>query len=374
MMRVVHLIKVTGIAGAENHLLTLLAGLRAKTIDARLLLLVEPDNLVEAYVQALQAREIPVQREIIRHHLDLSLYWRLRRLLRQHRPHIVHTHLWHADLFGIPAARLAGVKTVISSRHNDDSFRRKMLIRWTNRALWGMTSAGIAISDAIRQFSIAVEGVNPAKIHTIRYGLPHTSGMVDQRAARQTLRETIGAQDDAPLVGLVCRLTEQKGVQYALEAFAQIAAEFPAARLVIAGDGPLREKLQHTSKTLNIDQRVHFLGWRDDAAQVLAALDVFLMPSLWEGFGLVMLEAMAQQLPIIGSRVSAVPEVVQDGETGLLVPARDSAALANALRTLLQDKPLRRHMGLLGEDRLETHFSAARLVDETAALYQRLSR
>ncbi|MFN8448235.1 MAG: glycosyltransferase family 4 protein [Anaerolineae bacterium] len=144
--------------------------------------------------------------------------------------------------------------------------------------------------------------------------------------------------------------------------------------MIIAGDGSQRAALESEAQALGVRDRVHFLGWRDDATAVLAALDVLLMPSLWEGFGLVMLEAMAQTTPIIGSAVSAIPEVVVDGETGLLVPPRDSAALADALARMLGDPALRRHMGLLGQDRVETAFSVERMAAETVAVYEQITR
>ena len=162
--------------------------------------------------------------------------------------------------------------------------------------------------------------------------------MVDRKQARAALRGELQLPPDALLVGMVCRLIEQKGVVYGLRAFARIAPQFPSAHLVIAGDGPRRAALESEAKTLGVADRVHFLGWRDDAPPVLAALDVLLMPSLWEGFGLVMLEAMAQTVPIIGSAVSAIPEVMVDGETGRLVPPRDVGALAQALGELLDDE------------------------------------
>jgi glycosyltransferase involved in cell wall biosynthesis len=173
---------------------------------------------------------------------------------------------------------------------------------------------------------------------------------------------------------MVCRLIEQKGVTYALQAFARVADRFPAARLIIAGDGVLRGQLEAEADSLGIGGRVHWLGWRPDSAAVLASLDVLLMPSLWEGFGLVMLEAMAAHLPIIGSRVSAIPEVVVDGETGLLVPPADVSALAAALSRLLEDEPLRRAMGERGAERLAAHFSTAAMIDATIGLYQALLR
>ncbi|MEO8607724.1 MAG: glycosyltransferase [Chloroflexota bacterium] len=370
-MRVAHVIKAVQVAGAERHLLTLLSGLRAQGIDAQLLLLVEPDNAMQSYVVAAESRGIPVERLVIKRHLDPSLYNRLNQSLRNLKPDVVHTHLLHADLYGIPAARWTKVPVVVSSRHNDNAFRRRAPIKQVNRVLWRMTDAGIAISDSIARFTVEVEGAAKNKIHRIYYGLEPIKPL-DRNAARTDLLRELNLPDGSDLIGIICRLTEQKGITYGLQAFAKIAADFPRAHLLIAGDGPLRSALAREADALMLTDRVHFLGWRDNIPALMAGLDIFLAPSLWEGFGLVFLEAMAQATPIIASNVSAIPEVIVDGETGLLVPPRDVEGLAEALGKLLSDKPLRQYMGLQGQDRLETQFSAARMVDETAALYHTL--
>jgi glycosyltransferase involved in cell wall biosynthesis len=371
-MRVAHVIKVTGIAGAERHLLMLLSGLRARGVDAQIVLLVEPRRPMDVFIEEATARGIPVGRVAINHHLDPSLFSKLRRAFREMQPDIVHTHLLHADLYGIPAARLARVPVVVTSRHNDNAFRRRLPMRLVNRALWQMSDAGISASEAVRRFSISIEGASPDKVRTIYYGLERTPNDALRQTQRAAMRAELGVGPDTPVVGMVSRLVEQKGVQYGLEAFARVADNFPDARLVISGDGALRRRLEAEAKTLGIADRVHFLGWRTDALTVFAGLDIFLMPSLWEGFGLVLLEAMSQRLPVIASEVSAIPEVVADGTTGLLAPPRDVNRLAAALRSLLGDAPLRHHMGLLGEDRLEEMFTTGRMVDETLALYENL--
>ncbi len=366
---VLHLTKITQIAGSENHLLALLTGLRRFGVDARALLLVEPDRPMDDYLAQAAARGIPAERVVIHRDLDPALYPRLWRSIRAARPDVVHTHLLHADLYGIPAARLAGVPAVITTRHNDDAFRRRFPIRQVNAALWRLVNAGIAISDAIAHFVREVERAPAHKVHTVRYGLEALPTM-DRAAAQAALRRELGLPDEALLLGMVSRLVEQKGIPYALRAFERVGGEFPAAQLVIAGDGLLRVELELMARSLRVADRVHFLGWRADPAAILAALDVFLMPSLWEGFGLVLLEAMAQGLPVVGSAVSAIPEVVVDGETGLLCPPRDVHALAAALRLLLADPERRERMGTAGRARVEAHFSAARMVEETIALYQ----
>lgn len=373
-MRVVHVVKVKGVAGAENHLLILLDGLRRRGIDAEFLLLVEPSLPVNEMVEAAEARGIPTRRVTIHGNTDLGLYRRLWRELHACKPDIIHTHLLHADLFAIPVAWLMRFPekrpVIVSSRHNDDAFRVQPYQRFLNNLLWRMTDAGIAISEAVRRFSIDVEGVRPDRIHTIYYG--YQSAHSDLAALRHEVREELGIPPEQTVIGMVCRLIEQKGIPHGIRAFGRIAEHFPDARLLIVGEGRLRSSLEAQVRELKLEDRVHFLGWRTDGARVMASFDIFLMPSLWEGFGLVMLEAMAHGLPIVGSAVSAIPEVVVNGETGMLVPPRDEIGLADAMATLLRDAPLRKHMGLMGLERLETQFSVTKMVDETAALYERL--
>lgn len=368
---VVHVIKATRISGAERHLLILLPALKARGVDVSLLLLEDPAHPVADMAAELEAAGVPVRRIPIYRHFDLPVIGRLRRALRDLRPDIVHTHLIHADLYGMIAAKRAGVRRVVTSRHNDDTFRRRQPVRALNHLLWRFTSAGIAISHAIARFCVEVEGAPTRKITTIHYGLALREQ--DRNAAGSALRGELNLPADTRLVGVVCRLIEQKGVVYGVRAFARVAPQFPDAHLIIAGDGDLRAALEREAQTLGIGDRVHFLGWREDATAVLAALDVLLMPSLWEGFGLVMLEAMAQLVPIIGSAVSAIPEVVADGETGILVPPRDSTAIADALALLLGDPALCRHMGLQGQDRVETVFSVDNMTAQTLTLYNQLS-
>lgn len=374
MLRVVHIIKVTNIAGAETHLLTLLNGLKSRQVDVHLVMLVEPGRSMADYAEALDERGIPVEKLVIHADFDPVLLFRLGKTLRILQPQIVHTHLFHADLYGALAARWAIRDTaLVTSRHNDNTFRRREPYRSLNRWLWQQTRAGIAISDSIARFVVEVEGAPPARLRTIHYGLDYVArNPSDRQSVKQSVRRELRLPDDALVVGMTCRLVEQKGVSYGLQAFVPVTARFPNAYLIIAGDGPLRQALENEAAALNLGERVRFLGWRDDVPQLMHAFDLLLAPSLWEGFGLVILEAMAGGLPVVASRVSAIPEIVVDGETGLLVPPRDTDALAEAITHLLNDAPLRRHMGMLGEDRLETHFSAGRMIDQTLNLYQEL--
>ena len=313
-MRVAHIIKVTRISGAERHLLSLLKGLRQADVDAHLIILVEAGRPMDDMLQQARAADIPIRRLLIRRDIDLGLLSRLHRALNDIRPDLAHTHLIHADLYGWVAAKRAGVKAVISTRHNDDRFRHNRLWRWLSRLLWKRTAAGIAISGAIKQFAVNIEGAAAEKMQVIHYGMEHrwiSDGELSRR--RRNLRRELGTEEDALLLGMVCRMVAQKGVPYALSAFQQIRDQCPNARLVMAGDGELLNELRDLSNKLGIADRVFWLGWRDDAADLIAAFDALLLPSLWEGFGLVLLEAMSRRVPVIASRVSAIPEIVADG-------------------------------------------------------------
>ena len=371
-MRLAHVIKVTRISGAERHLLILLGGLRQRGVDARLIILVERGKPMDDMLAAAADRDIPTTRLTIRGDYDLPLVWRLRRALRAIDPHIAHTHLIHGDIYGYAAAKLAGVRAVVSSRHNDDQFRYRPRWRRLNRQLWRRLDAGIAISSAVADFARRIEGAPAQKLHIVRYGMEYR-WLSDEaiECARQGLRAELGLPPDTPLLGMVCRLVQQKGIPYSLEALRRIQSDFPQAQLVIIGDGEMAGELRQLAAALGIAERVHWLSWRADAVELMAALDVLLVPSLWEGFGLVVLEAMSRRVPVIASRVSALPEVVVHGETGMLIEARDVDGLAAAIARLLGDRALRKYMGLLGAARLEEQFSADGMVEQTLAVYEK---
>lgn len=371
-MRVAHIIKVTRISGAERHLLVLLKGLRDKGVDARLVILVEPHNPMDDMLSEAEAVAIPITRITIYRHYDVTLIWRLGKVLRDLRPDIVHTHLIHADLFGLITSKLVRIPKIIASRHNDDHFRYHPMLRRISQVMWWLTDGGIAISNAIRDFTMLIEGASSNKVEVVHYGLPYCwIEDEDIQHARQQIRAELNLGDDTIILGMVCRLVEQKGIGYALQAFQQIHKQFPDIHLIIAGEGELAELLQSKARLLGISGNVHWLGWRNDALTVIASMDIFLMPSLWEGFGLVLLEAMSRRIPIIASHVSAIPEVVDHQQTGILIAPQDVDALAKAITNLLQDRPLSKHMGLLGEDRLEQHFSVEKMVAGTLAVYHR---
>ncbi|MGF1506503.1 MAG: glycosyltransferase family 4 protein [Anaerolineae bacterium] len=356
-MHCVHISKVTGVAGSERHLLSLLPGLAERGLRITMLVLEEPARPADDFVDALIEQGVTVQRVPIRSHLDARLPGELRRRLKRLQPDVVHTHLVHADFYGLPAAHQAGAALCISSRHNDNAFRRNLLFRAANRRVMRHTDRVIAISRALERFVADVEGIGPEKVVAIPYGMQPP---IYPANIRTQARKALHLSPGAVVIGFVGRLIRQKGVDVLLQAVGHL----PDVQVVIIGDGPLRAELEGTA-----GEHVRFVGWRHDARELMAAFDVLAVPSRWEGFGLVTLEAMSHALPVVAARVSALPEIVVDGETGLLVPAEDAASLAAALNTLVTDLDLARQMGQKGYQRLCHHFSEQAMIQSTYDVY-----
>jgi glycosyltransferase involved in cell wall biosynthesis len=366
--RVVHVCKVSGIAGAENHLLSLLPGLAARGLGVHMLVL-GSDAETSGFRLRLTAAGIASDRVSIRAPLDPVTFRDLTRRLRALRPAIVHTHLIHADLHGQAAAlRVPGARR-ISSRHNTDPFRRRAAVRWLDGRELRRVDRVIAISRAVARFTVEVEGADPAKVRTVPYGLD--PALSSPEADRSALR-MLGLERAGPLIGMVGRTVPQKGIDVLLEAFPRVLVAHPSARLVVVGDGPQRPALKRRALELGLGDAVRFTGWVDRAANLMSACDVVVIPSRWEGFGMVALEAMAAGRPIVASRVDALEEVVVDGETGVLVPAAEPHALADAVGALLSDPERAAALGRAGRRRLETEFSLERMVGRTVAVYDEL--
>jgi glycosyltransferase involved in cell wall biosynthesis len=360
--------KATGIGGSEHHLLTLLSRLDHSRFSPYLLVLEDPARPCPGFLAKIAGASIPHGVVPIARHIDPALPARLVARFRRWRPDIVHTHLLHADLFGIPAARLARVPAVVSTKHNDDPFRHGVVgkVDW---ALSRMADRVIVISDHLRRFYRDVEGLPAEKLTRIHYGLEADGVPADGAAVRREFR----LAPEAPLAGVVARLEEQKGHRYLLEAFVRVRAAVPGARLLIVGLGPLRPALERQAATLGLADAVIFTGFRDDVDRIMAALDLFVLPSLWEGFGLVLLEAMRAGKAIVATAVSAIPEIVADGHTGVLVPPSDADALAAAIVRLLRSPELRGMMGRAGRERLQAEFGVERMVEQTSEIYEIVS-
>ncbi|HWX08516.1 MAG TPA: glycosyltransferase family 4 protein [Gaiellaceae bacterium] len=346
-MRVAHVHRIRGIGGSERHLLTLLPALAERGFEPVLIGLDDPAwNPVDFY----GALRVPAIRIRAPRDVDPLL---LGRLVRSLRADVVHTHLVHADAYGGVAAKLRGAR-LVSTKHNDDPFRLGPF-RHVERALCRLDDRVVTITDALRAFTVDRVGVPAGKVETIHYGL-------------DDLPEAWGENppDDVPtsarVLLAVSRLTQQKGLDVAVRALPLLPDD---TVLVALGEGPERAALEQLARELGVERRVFLAGRVPDVAAWLRRASVLVHPARWEGFGLAVLEAMLAALPVVASDVSSLPELVADGETGVLVRPDDAPALAHGVARALEQPGL----GDAGRERAKRDFSVAHMADRTAALY-----
>ena len=324
-----------------------------------------------AYADQLSAAGIPVHVLDLRRRLDPKKFSQLVRILREGRFDILHTHLFHADLVGRPAARRAGVPHLVHSVHVAERRFRPWQFAW---ARWTRTWCDriVCVSQGVRDFH-ARQAHLPLEDYTVIYNGVDVQRYARDPSQRNELRRRWGIAEGEVLCGFVGRLDEQKGIPELVDLMTRLSGSpgntGPAIQFVLAGDGPMRGFLEEAVTRRGLARNVRVLGFTDDIPGVLWACDLFLQPSRWEGFCLAAAEAMAAGLPVVGTDVDGLNEVVADGQTGILCRVGDVAALTEAVRRLAQDPSVRERMGQLGRARVLEHFSVDRFVAGHQELY-----
>jgi glycosyltransferase involved in cell wall biosynthesis len=292
----------------------------------------------------------------------------IRSYLARVRPTIVHTFLLTASLYGRLAAILARVPIVIGTEVNVYASKRRRHIM-AERLLLAGTDAVVVSAESVREFYIKQIHAKAAKIEVV-YNAVDWQQLVTTED-RATTRARLNLPPEAPVVGIIARLTPQKAHHILLDAIAGTRA-LDAMHLMVIGDGELRDELHRQAERLGIARRVHFLGARRDLGNLLGASDIFVMPSFWEGLPLSMVLAMGAGLPVVATRVAGIPEVVEDGRTGLLVSPGDRAELGDALARLLSSPALRAELGAAARAYVLPRFGTAGYVSAISSLYDRL--
>ena len=347
--------------GGQNQVLVTVLGLRA--LGHRATLVAHPDG--ELRRRAAEGLDlVPLAPG---HELDLKAAWRLSRVVQRLSPDVVHAH----DPHGVAMASMAlsmltrsPTPALVAARRVDFRLKRNSFSRWKYRQV----DLFIASSNAIRDLLMA-GGVAAANVVTVYEGID--VGRIE-RLAPVNVRAQFFLPHNAPVVGNVAALVPHKSQLHLIDAMPTVLAQVPDARLVVLGEGPLRSQLEHRVKQLHLERHVVLPGFRDDVLACIKGFDLFVLSSETEGLGTSLLDAMAAGKACIGTRAGGIPEAVADGETGLIVPTRDPAALAQAIVRLLQDEPLRQRMGEAGRARATEHFSVEKMVVGTLAAYGRI--
>lgn len=287
---------------------------------------------------------------------------------------LVHAHGTKAALITRPAALLAGTRAVIYTVHNSIYFPglpgwQQQAMAAAERLLARKTDRIIAVSEDLRRELLDRTGLDPGLVITIPNGIEVPAKIPS--GSTVPFRRRLNLPPLGRLVGTVARLAPQKGLADFLSAAAMLCPN-ASTSFVVAGDGPLRESLESKAHTLGLSGRVFFLGHLADVPSLLRALDIFVLPSLTEGFPLSLLEAMAAGLPVVATRVGGIPEIVNHGATGLLVPSGSPKDLAGAILELLANHDLAAAMGQAGRHRAAHSFSLDTMVDKTLEQYQQI--
>jgi len=297
--------------------------------------------------------------------------WRLTWLLARERVTILQTHGARANFYGRIAGRLAGVPVIISTVHNSlkdyevRSFRRG-LYTFLLRLTLPLVHRIICVSDSNRRDLIDECPAAEARIQTVYNGVDPSAFLL--QPDRTKVREELGIVS-GPVLITIARLTEAKGHRYLLQALPRLLETWPQLCCLFVGEGELHDTLQRMAMDLGVERSCRFVGIREDIAEILAAADVVVLPSLSEGFPFVLLEALAMGCPVVASQVNGVPELIEDHKTGLLVPPRDPQALATAIREVLSDSTAASKMGAAGRAVVQERFTVDHMVANTTAIF-----
>jgi len=307
---------------------------------------------------------------------DVMALFSLWRIFRSNRFDVVHTHTAKAGALGRLAARMAGVSVVIHTPHGHNMYgyfgeRMTRNIIRIEKFLAGRADKIVALTELEKddyiKFGIAPE----QKVEVIYQGLELDRYTCDWKES-SALKKSFGIAPGENVVGMIGRLEKVKGPEYFIEMAAHVLKRFPNTKFIVAGDGALRPELEARAEKLGVKPEVVFAGWRDDVPEVLSMLDVLVMPSLNEAVGISAIEAEAEGVSVVATRVGGIPEIVKDNVTGVLVPPADARALAEAVSALLADRTMRDRMGSGGRAWVRGRFDAREMVRKTSVLYTEL--
>ena len=362
-MRILFHISELDIGGAERMLYMLATGLVERGHEVEVACLTGKGD-VGGW---LEKAGIPVHYLNARKSWPPSLVLPLRKVVREFKPEVLHNFLFHANMVGRLVGWLSRVPAVICAVRVEDVERGFRL--WVDGATHWMMHKQTCVSESARRFTHEKSSIPMDKLIAVPNAVD-LSKFENLEPGR--LRRELEVDAETPVLLTVGRLSRQKGLQHLLDAMPAVLDEISNTRLALVGAGEDEASLKDLTRELGIEGAVSFLGWHPEIPEFLKDADLFVLPSLWEGMPNVVLEAMASGVPTVATEVGGTPELVLEGETGVLVPPADSDALARSIITLLQDRELRSRMGQQALERAQSQFSPARMIERNEQLYAEL--
>jgi len=336
-----------------------------------------PGGIFEKKLAEVGIKIDPVQ---MTNRYNLGIISRLKKIIKTKDVRIVHSQGGRADFFARTAARISRVPILISSiammvEGYDVSILRKSLYVLMDRKTERWVDRFIILSEASRRTLIERHKIPPEKIVKIHNGIEIEEYHPDIKGVRNKkleLRRELGLKSDVPVIGAIGRLVYQKGFEYLVQAIPQVIKAFPEAKFLIVGEGPLRRMLEELCERQKIKDNIIFAGFRSDIKDILATIELLTMPSVLEGLPMVLLEGMAMAKPIVATRIDGITEVLENRETGLLVPAKNPHELAEAIIEILKNKMKADLLGQNARKIVEEKFSVKKMVGQTELVYERL--
>jgi glycosyltransferase involved in cell wall biosynthesis len=355
-------------AGIEEHMLQLLNGFDRRWITPFFACTPQLAELVKSDVRP----DVGVFSMSIDRITDSAGMAKLARVLRQHRIQVLHSHVFRASLFASPIGRLCGVPVVLETSHGREVWRKGWIKSrfFIDRFAARFVDYVISVSGATARYLVEQKGLSANKIVVIR-GAANLKPFDPSRPAPHGLKRSLGFSENDPVLLVLARLEPQKGHLFLLEAMPLILQRHPDARLVCVGDGALRPELEGFVAAHGLAGNVRFVGRQTDIGKWLALADMTVLPSLWEGLPLAVIESLAAGKPVVATAVDGTPDVVVDGKTGFTVPARDPVRLAEAVNRTLSDPIRAREMAQAGREWVLREFDVQKMVQSTQQLYLR---
>ena len=334
------------------------------------------DGVEDVKAKGVRVIPLPAMVRSIRPIKDLKALLSMVRLIFKEKPDIVHTHSSKAGILGRLAAKIAGVPHIIHTPHGHVFYGHfgpfvSRLFLWIEKFFSKFTDRMVALTDGEKNDYINLSVCPPAKIFKIHSGV-NIEQFMNSNGNRVQKRRSLGLDQNGAVIGFVGWLLPIKGPGHLLKAMDDVWHAYPETYLVLVGKGDLDLELRAEALRKSLNGRVKFLGWRDDVDEIIPLFDILVLPSLNEGMGRVLVEAMAAAKPVVASRVGGIPDLVRDGETGYLVPPADEKALADGIKKLLAAPENAKQMGLRGREHCR-QFSLEAMIDKLDRLYSELT-